>query len=171
MGWSTWVPARPRMKTRIPEPRKLSESASLNATIKHSCASMGSTWRSSISWSCTAVSLHSQNGAASARVAARSSAQRLWRTDFRGRTHRQLHDARDCLMGTGFAARGQWTDRGKRRICNAQPQHRTDYQPVDVRLVPQDYSVQAAADETRGARPPLLTSYVGPGRIETTVSL
>lgn len=39
--------------------------------------------------------------------------------------------------------------------------------PTPSRLFPQDYSVQAAADETRGARPPLLTSYVGPGRIET----
>jgi acetyl-CoA C-acetyltransferase len=35
------------------------------------------------------------------------------------------------------------------------------------RLFPQDYSVQAAADKSRGARPPLLTSHVGRGRIET----
>jgi acetyl-CoA C-acetyltransferase len=39
--------------------------------------------------------------------------------------------------------------------------------PTPSGLFPQDYSVQAAADETRGAPPPLLTSYLGPARIET----
>jgi len=39
--------------------------------------------------------------------------------------------------------------------------------PTRSGLFPQDYSVQAAADETRRARPPLLNTYVGPGRIET----